>query len=171
MKSISKYSFLFFVFVFAKISLAQNNADENAPVLKFEKDTMNFGTVAWNSDQVRIMKFTNIGKSPLVISRSTGSCGCIVTEHSKEPILPGKSGFIKVRYDTKRPGPIYKVITIESNSRSYVNVETVKGNDETGTLQTVIVKKKIPSTFPLIGKILPPPPTSEENFQTEKKTD
>ncbi|MCB0756766.1 MAG: DUF1573 domain-containing protein, partial [Flavobacteriales bacterium] len=53
---------------------------------------------------------------PLIISKAKGSCGCTVPEWPKEPIAPGAKSAIKVKYDTKRVGPISKSVTITSNS-------------------------------------------------------
>jgi hypothetical protein len=72
----------------------------------------------------------------LVISNAKGSCGCTVPEWPKEPIAPGASASIKVKYDTKRPGAINKSVTITSNA---VNVE--------GGIVTVRIK----------GEVLPAP--------------
>ena len=51
-----------------------------------------------------------------MISDAKGSCGCTVPTYSKEPIAPGAKGSITVTYDTKRPGPITKSVTIMSNA-------------------------------------------------------
>jgi len=52
----------------------------------------------------------------LIISRAKGSCGCTVPEWPKEPIMPGESSVMTVRYDTKRVGAINKSVTITSNA-------------------------------------------------------
>ena len=60
----------------------------------------------------------------MIISNAKGSCGCTVPEWPKEPIAPGAKGTIKVKYDTKRSGPINKSVTISTN--------VVTGKDELG---------------------------------------
>jgi hypothetical protein len=72
-------------------------------------------------------KFTNTGKSPLVISSAKGSCGCTVPNWPKEPVKKGESGAINVSYDTKRVGPFTKTVTINSNAKTAVKVITIKG--------------------------------------------
>ncbi len=52
----------------------------------------------------------------MLISNSRGSCGCTVPEWPKEPIAPGATGTIKVKYDTMRTGAINKSVTISSNA-------------------------------------------------------
>lgn len=78
----------------------------------------NYGTIKNASTGYRYFKFTNTGKGPLVISAAKGSCGCTVPTWPKEPIMPGESNFIKVKYDTKRTGAFTKYVTLTSNAQS-----------------------------------------------------
>jgi len=99
------------------------NADPNAPEMKFETEILDYGSIDYDANGIREFKFTNVGKSPLTISSVTGECGCTATTIDgkpgwpQEPILPGKSGVIKVKYDTKREGRFDKNITISSNEK------------------------------------------------------
>lgn len=90
--------------------------DPNAPKFKFETKTVDYGIIERNSDGIRLLKFTNVGKSPLIISSAKSTCGCTVPSIPKEPIMPGESGEIAVKYDTNRIGKITKSITITSNA-------------------------------------------------------
>src|SRR5947207_2307741 len=78
--------------------------DPNAPEFKWESTTIDYGTVTKGDENgaTRLFKFTNTGKSPLIISGCHGSCGCTVPTCPTEPVLPGKSGEIKVHYDINR---------------------------------------------------------------------
>jgi hypothetical protein len=82
----------------------------------FENTTLDFGTIAYNSDGNREFVFTNNGTKPLIITQAIGSCGCTVPTVPKEPIMPGKKGVIGVHYDTKRVGGISKTVTVTSNA-------------------------------------------------------
>lgn len=93
----------------------------------FDKSSHDFGKLK-QSDQPSIYKFqyTNNSDEPLIISGTRASCGCTVAEYSKEPILPGKKGFIKVSYNTKnRPGTFNKNITVTTNLGT--KILTIKG--------------------------------------------
>ena len=46
----------------------------------------------------------------------------------KDPILPGKSGEIKVKYDSNRVGPISKSVSVQSNAKSGTQTLQIKGN-------------------------------------------
>ena len=95
----------------------------------FVSETIDYGTVAANSDGKREFVFTNNGNKPLIITNATGSCGCTVPTYSKEPIAPGAKGVIGVKYDTSRAGqPFTKTVTITSNAAgSPSKVLTIKG--------------------------------------------
>ncbi len=94
--------------------------DPNAPEFKWESTTLDYGTVtkADETNASREFKFTNTGKSPLIISGCKGSCGCTVPTCPTEPILPGAKGSIKVHYDINRVGPFTKTVTVTSNAKS-----------------------------------------------------
>ena len=110
------------VFLFiCLISLAPMQAQSLEKVKKtasidFETETLDYGTIKQHSDGVKVFAFTNTGNSPLIISNVKTSCGCTVPTYSKEAILPGDVGEIKVKYDTKRLGSFTKTITVSSNA-------------------------------------------------------
>jgi len=89
-----------------------------AQEITFEKDIHDFGTFDQHGNGEYQFKFTNTGNTPLIISNSKGSCGCTVPVWPKEPIAPGASNVIKVKYDTKRIGAFNKSITITSNAKT-----------------------------------------------------
>ena len=71
--------------------------------------------------------FTNTGKSPLIVEKVKGSCGCTVPTKPEEPIMPGETGEIKVKYDTNRVGGFSKTVTITSNASEPVKRIKIKG--------------------------------------------
>jgi hypothetical protein len=128
---------LLLVLGFAFTGLAQEsvipNPDPNAPDMKFDSETIDFGTIDYDANGVREFKFTNVGKSPLTITAVTAECGCTTTTIDgkqgwpSEPILPGKSGVIKIKYDTKRVGRFEKNVTITSNAKFATKKLKIKG--------------------------------------------
>ncbi len=99
----------------------------NAAKMTFESEVVDYGTIEQGADGVREFKFTNTGKEPLIISNARGSCGCTVPTWPKNPIKPGESSVIKVKYDTKRLGAINKSVTITSNASTATKVIRIKG--------------------------------------------
>jgi len=125
-----------------KEAVAKVKADPNAPVFEFEKKIVDYGAIEKGSEGVYDFKFKNIGKSPLIISNVKGSCGCTVPSAPKEPIMPGTSGVIKVKYDTNRVGPISKTITITSNASEPKKVIRVKGLVKKESALSILEKKE-----------------------------
>lgn len=94
----------------------------------FENETIDYGTIDQGADGKREFVLTNNGNQPLVITNATGSCGCTVPTFPKEPILPGKSAVIGVKYDTNRVGAFTKTVTVTSNATAGASkVLTIKG--------------------------------------------
>lgn len=79
--------------------------------------TYNFGSVQDGAIVEYSYRFKNVGTTPLIINSATGSCGCTVPEKPEQPILPGETGFIKVKFDSNgRVGATHKTVTIASNA-------------------------------------------------------
>ncbi|QQS31371.1 MAG: DUF1573 domain-containing protein [Sphingobacteriales bacterium] len=87
----------------------------SGPVMEFESTDMDYGTIVQGSEPLRVFKFTNTGNEPLTITSAKGSCGCTVPTYPKEPILPGETKEIEVRYDTNRLGSFQKTVTLNTN--------------------------------------------------------
>lgn len=102
---------------------------ETGAKIDFEKETHDYGNVKYAGDGTCTFTFKNTGNAPLIISNAKGSCGCTVPDWPKEPIAPGATGSIVVRYDTKRQGAINKSVTITSNAiNEPTKVIRIKGN-------------------------------------------
>ena len=91
-------------------------AAAQGPSISLDKDVHDYGTITQGADGGCQFTVTNDGTEPLIISRCKGSCGCTVPKCDKDPIMPGATSVINVRYDTKRIGPINKSVTITSNA-------------------------------------------------------
>jgi hypothetical protein len=86
-------------------------------VMSFGKDVWDFGSVSEGEKVEHVYSFKNTGNDPLIISNATGSCGCTVPQWPREPIAPGKSGEIKVVFDSKgKQGKRNQQVTITANT-------------------------------------------------------
>ena len=95
----------------------------------FDNDVIDYGTIEHNADGNREFTFTNTGTEPLIITNAKGSCGCTVPTWPKEPIAPGETGIMKVKYATNRVGAFNKTITVSSNAvESPTKILRIKGN-------------------------------------------
>ncbi|MBE2245959.1 MAG: DUF1573 domain-containing protein [Candidatus Competibacteraceae bacterium] len=113
------------VICFMLLGISQLTAQKKmGPEFSTSKMEVDFGEVMQNGDGVREFKFTNSGTEPLLITNAQGSCGCTIPEWPKDPIMPGKSNVIKIKYDTSRIGQINKTVTVTTNE--------VEGKDGNG---------------------------------------
>jgi hypothetical protein len=110
---------------------AGNTDPSQVPVIIFEKTTHDFGTLKDGEKVSYSFKFTNTGKSELVISNVIASCGCTVPTFPKEPIPPGQSEYINVQFDSKgRSGNFTKEVTIFANTIPNQMQLIIKGSVE-----------------------------------------
>lgn len=85
--------------------------------ISFEENAFDFGTLEEGDKVEHVFKFANTSDNPLTISNARGSCGCTVPEWPREPIAPGESGEIKVKFDSKgKKGKQNKTVTITANT-------------------------------------------------------
>ena len=108
-----KRLFLALTMLVAMVATASAQAE-----IKFDKVTHDFGKFSESSPKVScVFTYTNVGDSPLIINQAMASCGCTVPEYTKQPVMPGQKGEIKVTYNgTGRfPGHFKKSITIRTN--------------------------------------------------------
>jgi hypothetical protein len=102
-------------------------AQEKVAKIEFTSDTVDYGEIEKGSDGVRVFEFKNTGTAPLIISKVSSSCGCTIPKKPEGPIMPGETGEIQVKYDTNRPGPIRKAITVLSNAETPTKILKIKG--------------------------------------------
>ena len=102
--------------------------ETTAPIMKFEVESHDFGTVAEGPKIQFDFVFVNEGKEPLILKNVKASCGCTTPQWAKEPIMPGEESVITAVYNTKgRPGPFNKSITITSNAYEPTKRLFIKG--------------------------------------------
>lgn len=113
--------------LFAYVSLP---AQFKNPYISMDEEIYDYGTIK-ESDGKAVHKFyfSNTGSVPLILNDVRASCGCTTPVWTREPIIPGKKGFVEVSYDPRnRPGPFNKSITITSNAENSPVVIRIKGN-------------------------------------------
>jgi hypothetical protein len=109
---------IFFCILLSLFCRFQLSGQDQKPVISFTQKEFDFGTFPETGGLVtHDFQFTNTGKVPLILNDVKASCGCTTPEWTKEPVLPGKSGSIKVTFNPKnRPGSFSKTIQVNSNA-------------------------------------------------------
>jgi len=129
MKKVLFTMLMFFVAAVATNSVSAQEVSQDGAKIKFDKEVHDYGTIKNGADGTCTFDFTNTGNQPLIISNAKGSCGCTVPSWPKEPVNPGQTATITVKYDTKRTGAINKSVTITSNAvNEPTKVIRIKGN-------------------------------------------
>lgn len=93
-------------------------AQQVGPNISWDATTFSFGDVKEDGGKVSHKYiFTNTGNAPLVLTRVKPSCGCTSSDYTKQPVAPGKEGYVSVAFDpNRRVGKNSKSITVTSNS-------------------------------------------------------
>ncbi len=119
---ILKTSLIIATIAFGTFSFAQEGGTTveaevtNGATISVDKEIHDYGTIEQGADGECVFLVTNTGNEPLIISLCKGSCGCTVPKCPVEPIAPGATAEITVKYNTNRVGPINKSVTITSNA-------------------------------------------------------
>jgi hypothetical protein len=92
----------------------------DAAIFNWSVTSFDFGKITKGQPVTEEFSFINDGNLPLVITSVKASCGCTVTDFSKDPIGPGEKGFVKATYNAANVGPFHKTITVNANTEDEV---------------------------------------------------
>ncbi|MFT3682423.1 MAG: DUF1573 domain-containing protein [Ferruginibacter sp.] len=116
------------VSAFSLVGFAQKKISD---VAKFESETIDFGKIKQSVPQKGTFKVTNIGTEPLIIEQANPTCGCTISDYTKEPIAPGKTGYINATYNAAALGHFDKHLTVK-----FAGVDEMKSISFTGDVLT-----------------------------------
>jgi hypothetical protein len=121
----------------ATTTMAPHNYEADGPKMNVEESTYNFGKIPQGIPAKHKFGITNTGNEPLIIQNVQKTCGCTVTDWTKDPIMPGESGYVTAQYNAARMGNFKKPITVVSNAtnspmRLYFKGEVVKKSELKG---------------------------------------
>lgn len=105
---------------------SRDEAQKLVPVMTFEKAEHDFGTIEQGTPQETIFKFTNTGNAPLIITDAKSSCGCTVPDPPKEPVAPGETGELLVKFNGSGQNQVTKTITVTANTAKGSEILRIK---------------------------------------------
>lgn len=116
--------------VAAAAALAAAMAGHAAPVIEFEKTTIDFGKLREGEKLKVSFPFKNAGDDTLEIINLEATCGCTEVKATEEKILPGKSAAIEAVFDsTGIKGKTSKDIRVISNDSAHAQIDlTITGD-------------------------------------------
>ena len=112
------------VFVLTTSVMAQKKI---ADAVKFTNETIDFGKIKQGVPQKGTFTVTNISNEPLIIEQANPTCGCTISDYTKEPIAPGKSGVINATYNAAAMGHFEKHLTVK-----FAGIDEIKSITFTG---------------------------------------
>lgn len=106
--------------------------NDKKPAIQFERMEFDFGKILQGEVVSYTFHFTNVGTAPLIITGVDKSCGCTASDYPRDPIAPGKTGDIKITYDSKgHHGIQNKVLVVNANTLPSQNVLRIKADVRT----------------------------------------
>jgi hypothetical protein len=107
---------------------ASGNGDRSIlPAFVFQEEVHDFGKIIEGESVSFDFKFKNTGKSDLLISDVSTSCGCTVPIFTKEPIRAGQTGVIKVTFSSAgKRGFQSKNIVVVANTQPNTTTLRIK---------------------------------------------
>lgn len=94
------------------------------PVMTFTESEFDFGTIDQGTPQEHVFTFTNDGDADLIIVDAKSSCGCTVPEFTKDPVAPGATGELLVKFNGSGKNQVSKTVTVTANTAA--GKETIK---------------------------------------------
>lgn len=97
---------------FAFISL-NSYAQKAEDAVRFSTTKYGFGKIPQHVPITYSFTFTNNGKERIIIEDATADCGCTKPQIPMQPILPGKTGTVKVTYNAETLGTFNKKVYVK----------------------------------------------------------
>jgi hypothetical protein len=118
-----------FLLILALSGTVLTGWSQKTTVVQFDKTEHDFGEVREENGPVTYeFVFKNVGQEPFIISKVETSCNCTTPSYSKDPVKPGKTGFLKASFDPKNTlGEFNKMITISGNTNQGPIYLSIKG--------------------------------------------
>ena len=113
--------------LFAQDNKAEAPKNKSDDVAKFQTESIDLGKIMQNNPTTATFEVTNISKEPLLIEQANPTCGCTISDYTKEPIAPGKIGFIKATYNAKNLNLFEKHLTVKFAGCDDMKSITIKG--------------------------------------------
>lgn len=106
----------------------QTDSLVNGPIIVFDTTSYDLGNITQGEIAKRKFIFTNTGTEKLYVTQIVVDCGCTEPEWTQDAVMPGESGYIIAKYDSKDDiGKIQKSLTVVHNSGDGFEYLTLTG--------------------------------------------
>ena len=108
-------------------SFKANSAVDEIASLHFSSMVYDFGKIKKGVPVSYDFEFSNPAEENILITKVTASCGCTVTEYTREEVAPGKNGFVQATYNAAKVGVFSKTVSVYHSGSETPIVLTIKG--------------------------------------------
>ena len=130
-----KLMFIAAIMMVAFVSKSQNAATtEQLATFEWVSTSFDFGKIKQGVPVTHEFKFTNKGKTPLIITNVQASCGCTSPGWTRDAIPPGGEGYVKATFNAANAGVFNKTVTVTANIESGFVTLSFKGEVETAAV-------------------------------------
>jgi len=107
-------------------TVGKASQEREKTAMAFAQVAHDFGVITEGDVKEYSFQFKNTGNVPLHIEHAKGSCGCTVPQWPKDPIAPGGTGQIVVKFNSaNKVGKNSKKVTIVANTEPISTVLTI----------------------------------------------
>jgi len=134
---------------------AQKKSDD---VAKIKTETIDLGKIKQDNPTPAIFDVTNIGTEDLLIEQANPTCGCTISDYTKDKIAPGKTGYIKATYNAKNIGMFEKHLTVKFAGCDDMKSITIKGEvikNEDAAAAPAPAVAPVSEAAPVVDKAVP----------------
>lgn len=96
--------------------------------LAWKSDTVDVGEIPQGTPKTIEFEFKNNTDKAVIITNVKPACGCTTGDYTKEPIAPGKVGYVKAVYNAAAAGAFSKSVTVTTSAEETPKVLVFKGN-------------------------------------------
>lgn len=112
------------IFALSATAFAQKKVDD---IAKFTTETINLGKIKQGVPVKGVFTVTNISNQALIIEQANPTCGCTISDYTKEPIAAGKTGVINATFNAASVGHFDKHLTVK-----FAGIDEIKSITLTG---------------------------------------
>ncbi|MDR6923237.1 MULTISPECIES: DUF1573 domain-containing protein [Chryseobacterium] len=114
---------------YANVSATENPAVVKmiADAVKWKSESIDVGNIPQGKPKLIRFEFTNTTSKPIIIENVAPSCGCTTADYTKEPIAPGKKGFVEASYNAAAAGPFIKNVNVTTSDSKTPKTLSFKG--------------------------------------------
>ena len=115
MKRIITSTFAMVLFLSISTFAQTPAAAPKAAPLKWATENVDMGKIPQGTPATATFNFTNEGKEPVALKTVQPGCGCTTSDYTKEPVAPGKKGYVKAIYNAMAMGSFNKSVTVTTD--------------------------------------------------------